>query len=1118
MAVAIIQPSFASGELTPSLFGRIDLAKWHVGVATMRNFFVNYRGGASSRAGTQFVGCSKQSSGTHPPRLIRFQFSLTQGLLLEFGHLYMRVISNGAYVTETPKVITGVSNAAPGLITAINHGFVNGDQVYIAGVGGTVQLNGNIYTVASATTNTFTLIDLFGNAVNTTNFGVYTSGGTAARIYTLASPYLAQDLPSLKFTQSADVMSFTHPNYPPYDLTRLTSNSWTIVATVFSAAIAAPTNAAGVATTTVQGNVLYISITNPGTGYTQPPRVTISSTTGFGAVLAAVISGGNVIDVQVLSPGSGYVGGDTVVFTGGTGTATANLVLGTSPVAPTIYEYVITAVDSKTGQESVASNIAAINNSVNIATILGSIKLTWSPVVGASSYRVYRAPASYNNVPPAGSIFGYIGTALGNAFVDNNITPQFAITPPLYINPFAPGQILSVTMSNQGSGYTSDPAIVITTLTGTGAVLQPIVVAGKVQAVLIINPGMNYRNTDTIAFSGGGGASAAGTLNIGPLSGTYPSCVAYFQQRRAYANTLNNPDTYFMSQPGSFTNFDSSPIPLDADAIIGTPWAQQVNGIQALVQVPTGLIALTGLGAWLVSGGTLQNAITPTNQDARAQAYNGCHDRIQPIVINYDVLYVQAKGSIVRDLAFNLWVNIYTGTDLSILSDHLFEEHQLLEWAFAEEPYKVVWAVRDDGAMLSLTYLKEQEVQGWARHDTKGLFKSVAVVTENVLTPSGGTFADIVYVVVQRYIQGQWLYFVERMNPRIWNSLEDSWCLDSALALPQSTPNAILTASQSALPGRIASLVTIVSGGSGYTSPTLLIVDPDGTGAILAPILTSGILTGVTVIAPGSGYTAPQVMINDATGSGAVVALSLDNVITFTASAAAFVNVGDVIRMGGGVATITSITSPTIVLANLTAPITIVVLNDPSNTPVPAVPGAWTLTTPVSAVGGLSYLEGQMVKALADGDVIEGLTVVGGVVPLPAPASSIVVGLPFQAQIQSLNTDIPGEATVQGKRKNIYAVTVRVRESRGLKVGSNQVDASTQPLGATVPWENLVEIKERGNAVHAGSPIPLFTGDERINIPGTWRKGGQIAIQQDNPLPANVLAFIPELVVGDTNG
>lgn len=1119
MTVSLIQPSFATGEITPSLFGRVDLAKWHVSAATMRNFFVNYRGGASSRGGTAFVGCSKQPGTSYPPRLIKFQFSLNQGLNLEFGHLYIRVISNGAYVTETAKNITGITNASPAVVTSVGHGFSNGDQVYIANVGGMVELNGNIYTISGAGANTFTLTDMFGNVVDSSLFGVYTSGGTASRIYTITSPYSAVDLPALKFTQSADVMSFTHPLYAPYTLTRISSASWTMAATSFGSKIAAPTNLTATPSTKTTGTILYVAVTAGGAGYTQPPRATITTSTGHGAVLATTITGGAVVDVTVISPGWGYVPGDTVTIGGA---ATANLVIGPSPVDPTVYQYVVTAIDSITGEESVASNIAETTSSVNISLVQGVITLTWSAVAGADSYRIYKAPATFLASPPEGSLFGYIGTALGNRFVDNNISSDFAITPPLHINPFAPGQVLSLTMTNQGAGYTSNPVVTITTGTGAGVVLQAVVVGGAVQAVIVINGGHDYRSTDTLVFTGGGGAAAAGTVNVGPLTGTYPSCVAYFQQRRVYANTLNNPDTYFMSQSGAYTNLDISAIPLDSDAVIGTPWAQQVNGIQALVPMPSGLIVLTGLGAWQVSGGGVQQPITPTSQSAQPQAYNGCHDHIQPIVINYDVLYVQAKGSIVRDLAYNVFVNIYTGTDLSILSNHLFEGHQLVEWAWSEEPFKVIWAVRDDGVMLSLTYLKEQEVQGWARHDTQGLFVSVNSVTEYVQTISGGTYVDVVYVAVKRYIQNQWLYYIERMDPRIWNVLEDSWCLDSALSLPNPTPAATLTASQATFPGRISNTVTVTYGGSGYTNPSLIIVDPfgDGSGAILIPTVVGGVITAITVSAQGSGYVNPQIVVEDSTGNSAVIQIALDNTITFTASSAIFTaaNVGDVIRMGGGVATITTFTSTTVVEADLSAEITKTIPDNPNNIPLPAISGTWTLTTPATTVRGLSHLEGQDIMVLADGNVVDGLSVTNGAVTLETEASSILVGLPFTAQLQSLYTDIPGEATVEGKSKNIYAVTVRVRDSRGIQIGSNQVDSSTQANGATVPWSDMIEVKERGNNVNAGTAIPLFTGDERVAIPANWSDAAQVAVQQVYPLPANILAFIPEVQIGDTNG
>ena len=95
MTTSVIQNSFIGGEISPSLFGRTDLGKFHNGASTMRNFFVNYRGGASSRAGLAYVGTCKQDPGINgqnpPPRDITFQFNINQGYALEFGEYYMRI-------------------------------------------------------------------------------------------------------------------------------------------------------------------------------------------------------------------------------------------------------------------------------------------------------------------------------------------------------------------------------------------------------------------------------------------------------------------------------------------------------------------------------------------------------------------------------------------------------------------------------------------------------------------------------------------------------------------------------------------------------------------------------------------------------------------------------------------------------------------------------------------------------------------------------------------------------------------------------------------------------------------------------------------------------------------
>src|SRR6185437_16082912 len=109
MAVPFIQTSLSRGEIAPSLSGHVDLAYFHTAAATMRNLYCGYRGGGYSRAGTAFVGMSKQNPllGQARPRLVPFNFNINQEFPLEFGDFYFRILSNGGYVTEAAFTITG---------------------------------------------------------------------------------------------------------------------------------------------------------------------------------------------------------------------------------------------------------------------------------------------------------------------------------------------------------------------------------------------------------------------------------------------------------------------------------------------------------------------------------------------------------------------------------------------------------------------------------------------------------------------------------------------------------------------------------------------------------------------------------------------------------------------------------------------------------------------------------------------------------------------------------------------------------------------------------------------------------------------------------------------------
>jgi hypothetical protein len=167
--------------------------------------------------------------------------------------------------------------------------------------------------------------------------------------------------------------------------------------------------------------------------------------------------------------------------------------------------------------------------------------------------------------------------------------------------------------------------------------------------------------------------------------------------------------------------------------------------------------------------------------------------------------------------------------------------------------------------------------------------------------------------------------------------------------------------------------------------------------------------------------------------------------------------------------------------------------------PLPSAPGEWSCTTPITTVFGLEHLEGETVSILADGNVEPPQEVVDGTIILQHPATKITIGLAYPADLQTLPMDA-GEPTIQGKRKKISAVNIKVFESRGLKVGPFEAD--------------LTEIKERTDQPY-GKPIPFKTEEEWVIIGPSWSKTGQVFIRQDYPLYATVLAVTSEISIGD---
>ncbi len=605
-----MQTSFAAGEVSPTLFGRVDLDKYHIGLQVCRNAFVDYRGGITNRPGTRLVGPVLDSNFQN--RLIPFTFSTVQTYILVFGELSMRVVQEGGFVTEPAKAMSRSGTT----YTVAAHGYATGDWISVSDLVQPARV-----TVTGS--NTFTLSDIYTGAAVTSN------ATSAARIFTLVTPWHSADLAMLKYTQSFDTMTLTHPSYTPYNLTRTQHWVWNLTPITFAATILPPTN----------------------------------------------VSAGFVLS------GAPPVG--TTVDTG--------------------YGYLVTSV-SDSGEESVGSVMFTVQ-SLNMETLPVTATVIWDAVAGAKYYNVYRTSICPGKPVVAGATVGYIGYSVTNSFNDANMIPDFVKAPPTHENPF------------EGSNF--------------------------------------------------------------------PGVSTYFDQRKTYAASKLNPQTLWFSRPGQYNNFDTSQPANDGDALTYTLAATQSAAIRSMVSMPDGLLAFTQSGVYKISGGGQNTGIKVTGSVARAQNYIGASD-VMPIPINFEILFVQDKGSIVRSLTYNFYTTTYEPLDITLISNHLFSPGIITEWTHAEHPNKIIWCVQSDGRLLALTYLKDQKISGWTRHDTEGSFESVASVQEN--------HTDTVYFVVRRNIKGTWFRFVEQLQTKdISGGLENAWYVDCGLDYGLGTPAATAT-------------------------------------------------------------------------------------------------------------------------------------------------------------------------------------------------------------------------------------------------------------------------------------------------------------------------------------
>lgn len=412
-------------------------------------------------------------------------------------------------------------------------------------------------------------------------------------------------------------------------------------------------------------------------------------------------------------------------------------------------------------------------------------------------------------------------------------------------------------------------------------------------------------------------------------SGNYPSRVTLFQQRLAFAASINQPETIWTSRTGVYKNFTRSRILKDTDRIELDLSGEQVNRVRFMMQLRE-LLVFASSGEFSITGPN--GALVATNPVQTQYGYSGAA-AVKPLVVEDTALFVDSTGRSVRDLRYAFEQDGYTGNDLSIFASHYFKGRQIAGWAFAKNPFSIVWVYLDNGKLLSFTYKREHQVWAWCEHDLGGEVESVATIPE-------GT-EDAVYMIVKRTINGSTKRYVERLHTRTFTDVRDCFFVDCG--------------------------------------------------------------------------------------------------ITYDGAAA-------------------------------------------------------------TTITGLDHLEGEDVIALADGDVVEGLTVSGGSITLQNAASKVHVGLPYYAELETLPPaiDLDDVGSARGRPTSVSTLRLQFEETRGVKVGPNR--------------DNFSEFIQTGGDLSVD--IPLFTGMEEFTLYPEWDNEGTVVIRQDYPLPMTILGAAPDFSIG----
>ena len=285
----------------------------------------------------------------------------------------------------------------------------------------------------------------------------------------------------------------------------------------------------------------------------------------------------------------------------------------------------------------------------------------------------------------------------------------------------------------------------------------------------------------------------------------YAACGSFYGDRLYRGGVPYVPDRLDGSKVSSYLDMSTT----DADGTVtnehGVSFrlnSDDVQTIRWMRGLSTGMAVGTFEGEWLVTPSANQEAITPTNINAKQATSWGSADVTAVRAANV-IVFLEAGSRRVREMNYLFYENTLQSPDMTILAEHITKGNYdpaepdaeaataassgLIEIDFAKKPIPSLWAPRRDGVLVGATYHKDEKVLGWHRH-TLGGWSDVghtvhAKVESLTVVPTSDGSADEEWMVVQRYINGR----LVRLNEYIqspWeqgNAQEDAFFVDCGL-------------------------------------------------------------------------------------------------------------------------------------------------------------------------------------------------------------------------------------------------------------------------------------------------------------------------------------------------